>query len=248
MTVYAVSRLAGLRRRMRLIAFMQACCGILVISACVAGCQMNDVGLNKYSKNDDIKMPPTVVNETYGNDSGTELTLLLRKGAGGLYEGASRDVRDGATLGIGELGNGQVKLRVMDIGAGQANIATEVASAKARGAVMIVSYLSPAETAAIAAIPPTQRPLLLNLASPTPTASGDVFNLASDELDSAADGIRAAIASGHKRVSLVSEANFPQSATTRLGNLVWASGGTFVGAGQYAAADASADIQAKNRS
>lgn len=249
MTGYAVGRLKRLSTQWRLQAgsFVPVWAASVMLSAFLAGCQMDGAPLPKNAGNDDIKMPSTVVNETYGGENGPELTLFLRKGASGLYEGASREVRDGASLGIGELGNSQLKLRVMDIGAGQAAIAAEVAAAKARGAVMIVSYLPPAETAAIAAIPPTQRPLLLNLGSPTPTTPGDVFNLVSDEFDSAAEGVRAAVASGHKKIALLAETNVPQPFMARLGIAISTSGGTFMGSGYYGATDAPADIQAKNR-
>jgi hypothetical protein len=208
---------------------------------------MDGVGLENNSKKDDIKMPSTAIEETYGGDGGTEITLLLRKGAAGLYEGPARDVRDGAVLGVGELGNNQVRLRVKNVGPGPAGIAAQVTAAKGRNAALIVSYLPPAETAAIAAIPPAQRPPLLNLASATAATGGDVFNLASDEIDSATEGVKAAAPSGHKKVSALVPADFSQSDTTRLGNAIWNSGNTFMGLGRYATNDQTADILTKNR-
>ncbi|WP_152095656.1 hypothetical protein [Rhizobium dioscoreae] len=219
----------------------------LVLCAGIAGCQMDGVGLENNSKKDDIKMPSTAIEETYGGDSGTEITLLLRKGAAGLYEGPARDIRDGAVLGVGELGNNQVRLRVKDVGPGLAGVAAQVAAAKGRNAALIVSYLPPAETAAIAAIPPAQRPPLLNLASATATTGGDVFNLASGETDSATEGVKAAGPGGHKKVSALVPADFSQSETTRLGSAIWNSGNTFMGLGRYGASDQAADILAKNR-
>ncbi|MDL2402064.1 hypothetical protein [Rhizobium mayense] len=192
-------------------------------------------------------MPSTAIEESYGGDSGTEITLLLRKGAAGLYEGPARDVRDGAVLGVGELGNNQIRLRVKDVGPGLAGIATQVAAAKGRNAALIVSYLPPAETAAIAAISPAQRPPLLNLASAMAATSGDVFNLASDEIDSATEGVKAAGPGGHKKVSALVPADLSQSDSTRLGNAIWNSGNTFMGLGRYNASDQAADILTKNR-
>ncbi|WP_168878863.1 hypothetical protein [Rhizobium sp. P28RR-XV] len=192
-------------------------------------------------------MPSTAIEESYGGDNGTEITLLLRKGAAGLYEGPARDIRDGAVLGIGELGNNQVRLRVKNVGPGLAGVAAQVAAAKGRNAALIVSYLPPAETASIAAIPSAQRPPLLNLASATVTTGGDAFNLASDELDSAIEGLKAADPSGHKKVSALVPADFSQSDTTRLSNAIWNSGNTFMGLGRYGASDQPADILTKNR-
>jgi hypothetical protein len=219
----------------------------LILCAGLAGCQMDGVGLENNSKKDDIKMPSTAIEETYGGDSGTEITLLLRKGAAGLYEGASRDIRDGAVLGVGELGNNQVRLRVKDVGPGLAGVTAQVTAAKGRNAALIVSYLPPAETASIAAIPPAQRPPLLNLASATATTGGDVFNLTSDEIDSATEGVKAAGPGGHKKVSALVPADFSQADTTRLGSAIWNSGNTFMGLGRYGANDQAADVLTKNR-
>ncbi|MGZ9719581.1 hypothetical protein [Rhizobium miluonense] len=219
----------------------------LILCAGLAGCQMDGIGLASNSKTDNVKMPSTAIEETYGGDSGTEITLLLRKGAAGLYEGPARDARDGAILGVGELGNNQVRLRVKDVGQGLTNIPALVSAAKGRNAALIVSYLPPAEIAAIAAIPPTQRPPLLNLASAMAATGGDVFNLASDEIDSAAEGVKAAGPGGHKKISALVPADFSQSDSTRLSNALWNSGNTFMGLGRYGASDQAADIVTKNR-
>jgi hypothetical protein len=219
----------------------------LLLCTGIAGCQMSDVGLSNNSKNDDVKMPSTAVEESYGSDSGAEITLLLRKGQAGLYEGAARDLRDGAVLGIGELGANQVSLRVKDIGPGLAGIPAQVAAAKGRNAVLIVSYLPAAETAVIAAIPAAQRPPLLNLAGAAPAAGGDVFNLASDEIDSAADGVKAAIGRGHRKIAVLADPAFSQSDASRLSAAVSSAGGAVVGVGRYGTGDAAADILAKNR-
>ncbi|MEF0943520.1 hypothetical protein [Rhizobium sp. BR 362] len=192
-------------------------------------------------------MPSTAIDETYGGESGTEVTLLLRKGAAGLYEGPARDVRDGAVLGVGELGNNQIRLRVKDVGPGLAGVTAQVAAAKGRNAALIVSYLPPAETAAIAAIPPAQRPPLLNLASAMTLTGGNVFNLASDEIDSATEGVKAPGPGGHKKVSALVPADFSQSDSTRLSNAIWNSGNTFMGLGRYNTSDQAADILTKNR-
>ncbi|WP_157385355.1 hypothetical protein [Rhizobium freirei] len=208
---------------------------------------MDGNGLASNIKTDNVKMPSTAIEETYGGDSGTEITLLLRKGAAGLYEGAARDARDGAVLGVGELGNNQVRLRVKDVGPGLTGIAALVTAAKGRNAALIVSYLPPAETAAIAAIPPEQRPPLLNLASTMTSTGSDVFNLASDEIDSATEGVKAAGPGGHKKVSALVPADFSQSDSTKLGNALWNSGNTFMGLGRYGASDQAADVLAKNR-
>lgn len=96
----------------------------------VAGCQSDADGLNTV-KNTNIKAPSSKVEETFG-ETGTEITLLLPRGASGVYEGAARVVRDGAALSVGELGNGLVFIKVVDVSGGAGAVPAAVSAAKAR--------------------------------------------------------------------------------------------------------------------
>ncbi|WP_338111016.1 ABC transporter substrate-binding protein [Rhizobium cauense] len=217
---------------------------IVVACGALSGCQSDVDGIAKNAKTNDIKAPSTEVEESFG-ETGAEITLLLSKGATGLYEGAARDVRDGAGLGVGELGGNQVFVKVVDVAAGAPAAAAAVTAAKARGSALLVSYASPAVTSAIAAVPADQRPPLLNLGAPVPPTSGNVYNFASDEIDSAVEGVRAAAAGGHKKVLVFAQSDFPAAGEERLANAIRGGGGTYLGIARYDLTDASASDAVK---
>lgn len=212
---------------------------VVLLCGLVVGCQA-DSTLGTGAKNSDIKPPPsTTVEESFG-ESGAEITLLLPKAGSGMYEGVARDIRDGAGLGVGELGAGQVRVKVVDVAAGAAAVPAAVTAAKARNAVLLVSYAPANVTTAIAAIPADQRPPLLNLGTPVTTNAGNVYNLTSDEIDSAVDGIRAAAASGHKKFVVFAEETLPPASEARLADAIRQAGGTFGGIARYGLSDAGA--------
>jgi hypothetical protein len=211
-----------------------------VVLSCGAltACQSDVDGIAKNVKTNDIKPPSSDVEESFG-ENGVEITVLMQKGSTGLYEGPSRDVRDGAALGIGELGANQAFVKVVDISSAAA-VPAAIAAARGRNSALLVSYLPPATTAAIAAMPSDQRPALLNLGASVPATTGNVYNLVSDEIDSALEGVRAAFASGHKKVLVFAQRDLPQAADQKLADAIRASGGTFIGIARYDLTDAAA--------
>jgi hypothetical protein len=211
---------------------------LLVLLAGATGCQSDADGLNTV-KNTDIKAPSSKVEETFG-ETGTEITLLLPRGVSGVYEGAARDVRDGAALSVGELGNGQVFIKVVDVSGGAGAVPAAVRAAKARNSSLLISYASPAVTSAIAAMSSDQRPPLVNLGDVVPATAGNVYNFASDELDSALEGIRAAAVGGHKKVMVFAPKDFPPASEMRLADAIRAGGGTYAGTARYDLSDAAA--------
>jgi hypothetical protein len=231
-----------IKRMSRLLPFL-----LVFLFGAVAGCQSDADGLAKNVKTNDIKAPSTEVEESYGA-TGAEITVLLAKGATGVYEGTARDVRDGAALGVGELGANQVFVKVIDVSGAAAGVPALVSAAKARNSALLVSYASPAVTSAIAAMPSDQRPPLVNLGATVPASSGNVYNLASDEIDSAVDGLHTALASGHKKVLVFAQSDFPAAAETRLADAIRRNGGTYIGLARYDLTDASAsDAVQKNK-
>ncbi|WP_083199274.1 hypothetical protein [Rhizobium sp. AC44/96] len=214
---------------------------LLVVVSCgaLASCQSDVDGIAKNVKTNDVKPPSTEVEESFG-ENGAEITLLMQKGPNGLFEGPSRDIRDAAGLSVGELGGNQAFVKVVEVTGGAAGVQAAVAAAKARNSALLVSYAPPAVTAAIAATPSDQRPPLINLGAPVPSTAGNVYNLVSDEIDSAIEGMRAAFASGHKKVMVFAQKDFPQGGEIRLADTVRAAGGTFVGIARYDLTDASA--------
>lgn len=214
--------------------------GLLVLSAAIAGCQADSTSLGVGAKGNDIKPPPsTTVEESFG-ETGAEITLLLPKASSGMYEGITRDIRDGAGLGVGELSAGQVRVKVVDVAAGSAAVPEAVNAAKARGAVLIVAYAPASVTTAVAAIPADQRPPLFNLGAPVTTNAGNVYNLTSDEIDSAVDGLKAAAAAGHKKVVIFAQDDLPPASEARLGDAIRQAGGTLGGIFRYGLSDAAA--------
>lgn len=211
---------------------------LFLVAGLLAGCQSGSDGLNAV-KNTDMKPPSSKVEESFG-ETGAEITLLLPKAASGVYEGAARDVRDGAALGVGELGNGQVFVKVVDVSGGPGAVPAAVSAAKARNSVLLISYASPAVTSAIAAMPSGERPPLVNLGDDVPATAGNVYNFASDELDSALEGIRAASAGGHKKVMVFAPRDFPPAYETRLADAIRAGKGVYVGIARYDLSDAAA--------
>ncbi|MBB3965531.1 ABC transporter substrate-binding protein [Rhizobium metallidurans] len=211
-----------------------------VVLSCTAltACQSGVDGIAKNVKTNDIKPPSSEVEESFG-ENGAEITLLMQKGSSGLFEGPSRDIRDAAALGIGELGANQAFVKVVDV-TSPAAASAAVAAAKSRSSALLVSYLPPATTAAVAAMPSDQRPPLLNLGAAVPATSGNVYNLASGEIDSALEGVRAAFASGRKKVFVFAQRDLPPASDQRLADAIRASGGTFVGIARYDLTDAAA--------
>ncbi|WP_117194790.1 type 1 periplasmic-binding domain-containing protein [Rhizobium terrae] len=221
------------------------CLGLLVIG-CLSGCQSEQV-LESAPKEKPLKPPPSLVEETFGRGN-SEITLLLPKARNGFYEGAARDIRDGAALAIGELDETAImKVKIIDISAGPAAVAPAIAAAKGRGSVLIVSFAPEATTAAIAAIPVDQRAPLLNLSQPV--FGPQVFNFGMDEVSSAVKGARSAISSGHKKIAVLAPASFPGQDEERLKRMVAQTGGAVTGVARYdPSAAAVADILVRNKS
>ena len=210
----------------------------LMAAALLSACQSDLEGVaGTRGPNDKVKAPPsTAVEEVFG-DKGTEITLLMAKGASGVYEGEARDVRDGAALAVGELGAGQVLVKVVDISGGSAAMREQVAAAKTRGSALLVSYASADATAAIAAVPADQRPPLIDARGRPPAGSANSYAFVSDEVDSATEGLKIAVAGGHKKVAVFIQADYPAGYDARIGEVLKKSGGTLSGVTRYRVSD-----------
>jgi hypothetical protein len=240
--VSPINARGGAKSVARLLAFL-----LVVSCGGLAACQSDVDGIAKNVKTNDIKPPSTEVDETFG-ENGAEITLLLQKGPNGLYEGVSRDIRDGSALSVGELGGNQAFVKVVDVTGGAAGVPAVVAAAKARNSALLVSYVQPAVAEAIAALPSDQRPPLVNLGAPVPTTAGNVYNLVSDEIDSAIEGLRASFASGRKKVMVFAQKDLSQAGEAQLANAVRAAGGNLAGIARYDLTDVSAaDAVQKSR-
>ncbi|MEB2848519.1 hypothetical protein GAO09_03835 [Rhizobiales bacterium RZME27] len=191
-----------------------------------------------------LKPPPTTVEETFGRGS-MEITLLLAKSKNGYYEGASRDIRDGAALAVRELDEaGAMKIKVVDVAAGPSSVAGAVSAANGRNSGLLVSFAPQSTTAAIAAIVPEQRPSLINLA--TSVSGSKVFSFGFDEVASAARGARRVIASGQKKIVVLVPAHLPASEERALETAISQAGGSVTGVIRYDSGTAS-DLLERNK-
>ncbi|MCJ9670458.1 MULTISPECIES: hypothetical protein [unclassified Neorhizobium] len=216
----------------------------LFAAAVLSGCESSSVA-DKVLDDKALKPPPSMVEETFGRGS-TEITLLLTKAPNGVYEGAARDIRDGAALAIGELDDAAVmKIKVVDVAGGPTTVAAALAAAKARNSGLLISYAPQATTAAIAAIPADQRPPLINLSSPVTGAK--VFNFGFDEVASVARGVHPVIASGHKRVVVLTPNSIAGVDEERLRSAVTQAGGALIGVVRYDPAAPLGDLLTRNK-
>lgn len=200
----------------------------------LASCQSEVDSLGGVKGKNDLKPPPsTSVTEAFG-DKGAEITLVLAKAPAGYVMGEARDVRDGAALAIGELGEDMVHARVADVSKGATAGVSEAAAAKARGSVVLVSYAPGNVTSAIAAMPADQRPLIINVGRRV-SASGGVFNFASDEVDSAIAGVKTAAAGGRRKFVVFVPSDYPAGYEAGILAAVSAAGGTVLSSPRYVA-------------
>ena len=204
--------------------------GLVALSLLLASCQS---GLENSGVTNDVAPPSsTAVEEQFGS-KGTEITLLLEKGGEGYFEGAARDVRDGAELALGELGGDQVHVKVVPIDADAGNLSAAVASASERKSALLVSYAAPAITKGITAVVPSKRPLLINLGPAVSTGGGGIFNFEVDETDSIVQGASVAIAGGTTNFLLFVQKNYPADFESQVSAAVGKVGGKIVGTTRF---------------
>ncbi|WP_374828310.1 hypothetical protein [Mycoplana dimorpha] len=203
----------------------------------VAGCQSDGDDLANGLGKTDVRAPSSALDETLGT-RGAEITLMIPKGAKGLYDGIARDIRDGAALAVDDLGDEKISVKVIDVSAGSAVVPAAVDAAKARGSVLLVSYATPAVTAAIAAMPVDKRPPLFNLGEHVTGA--DAYNLGDDEIGSAMEAVRTAVANKHTKVMVFVPGDLGSAEETRLASAIRGAGASIVGTARYQLNDASA--------
>lgn len=200
----------------------------------LTSCQSDVDSLGSVKGKNDLKPPSsTSVTEAFG-DKGAEITLMLAKAPAGYVMGEARDVRDGAALATGELGEDMVHARVADVSKGATAGVSEAVAAKARGSVVLVSFAPSDVTSAIAAMPADQRPLLINVGRRV-SASGGVFNFASDEVDSAIAGVKVAAASGRRKFVVFVPSDYSAGYEAGILSAVSAAGGTVLASPRYVA-------------
>jgi hypothetical protein len=157
---------------------------------------------------------PAPAQETIGAGP-VMIALLLPRNGPEPAATRARDAFEGAKLAIGDLGGGQVRATAYETSGDPANAKFMAEQAISAGARMIVGPLDAQAEAQVAQIPAKARPPVVTLAA-TGAGSG-IFGFASGGVDSALEGVRAAISAGQSQVVLLVPQGFSAADTARLG-------------------------------
>nr|CAD6436766.1 ABC transporter substrate-binding protein [Rhizobium sp. Q54] len=195
---------------------------VCLLGLVVAGCQSEGSEWKKHFSDSALKPPSSAVEERFGRGP-VEITLLLPRGSTGIYDEATRDVRDGAALAAAELGDAYVTVRVVDTSGGPQAAKTAAEAAAGRQSALFLSYASPEVTSAIASIPTAERPPIINLASSV--AGQNVFNFKPDEVDAAAKAIAGAGGPAKRAVVAFIPSHFSSEQEKRLTAIIQQAGG-----------------------
>jgi hypothetical protein len=178
--------------------------------------------------------PPAT--ETLGTGP-VRVLVALPRGAAGNAGARAADAVAGARLAIADLGLDQLTLQVADTGGSSAAARALVEQAFAGNAALVIGPTDPESVAAIAAIPAARRPPVLSLAGEAPPASG-VYAFGGDAIDSAVEGVRAAVDGGQSRLVVLVPEDFAQVALERFRAGAARAGARIVATVRYPLADA----------
>ncbi|MFN7103288.1 MAG: hypothetical protein ACK4N1_11800 [Pseudorhizobium sp.] len=188
----------------------------------VAGCQSEGSEWNKRFDDNALKPPSSAVEERFGKGP-VEITLLVPRGSTGVYDDATRDVRDGAALAAAELGDAFVNVRVVDTSGGPQSAREAAEAAVARNSGLLLSYNVPDVTSALASIAAADRPPIINLSQ---AVSGEeVFNFATDEIHAAVKAAQGASPSAKKSIVVVAPVSFSAEQERSLAASIQQTGG-----------------------
>lgn len=178
---------------------------------------------------------PIPVQETIGAGP-VAIAMLLPRSAPEPAAGRARDFVDGARLAVNELGGGQIRVTVHDT-AGRPDDAGNLAGQAAEaGARLIVAPPDAGSIARIAAIRPAARPPVIALSGEG--GGPGVFAFTSDAVDSAVEGVRAAVAAKQSRILAVVPEGFAAADRERFARGVALHRGKLVGTVTYPAVEA----------
>lgn len=207
-------------------------CTAVMLAVGLAGCQSVDtegaLGIAP-------EQPPAPALETLG--SGTaRLLLLLPRSAPGTRGAHAADAAAGARMAMSDLGAGDVSLSIADTGGSPATARKLAEEAIAAGTRLVIGPSDTESAAAVAALPAKNRPPVLLLASEAAVAPG-LYGFSGDAIESAAEGVRAAAASGHSRVIVLVPEDYPSSAAERLRQRLSLTGARLVATLRYPPSD-----------
>lgn len=144
---------------------------------------------------------PVKAEETIGSGATSVAMLLPRSGADAA---AAADFRHGAIMALDDLGKDVITLTIYDTQSSQQKVQALALKAIENGAKAIIGPVADERVGGVTAIPAERRPPIVTLATNSAKTAPGVFAFASNEIDSALAGLRAA-AHGHKLVVLAPE-------------------------------------------
>ncbi|MFN7026320.1 MAG: hypothetical protein ACK4QP_17770 [Pseudorhizobium sp.] len=195
---------------------------VLALCLAVAGCQSESSEWSKRFDDSSLKPPSSAVEERFGTGP-VEITLLLPRGATGVYDDASRDVRDGAALAAAELGDTYINVRVVDTSGGAQAAQAAAEAAAARGSRLLLSYNTPDVSSALASIAAADRPPLISLSQAV--AGEAVFSFTTDEIAAAAKAVQGATPAMRTSIAILAPASVSAAQEARLAGLIAQAGG-----------------------
>ncbi|MBX3530137.1 MAG: hypothetical protein KF849_06005 [Rhizobiaceae bacterium] len=178
--------------------------------------------------------PPAA--ETLGSGP-VRVLVALPRSAGGNAGVRAADAIAGARLAITDLGLDQLTLQVADTGGSPSTTRALVEQAFVANAALVIGPTDPESVAAVAAIPAARRPPVLSLAGEAPPASG-VYAFGGDGIDSAVEGVRAAVGAGQSRLVVLVPEDFAPVALERFRSGAARAGARIVATIRYPLADA----------
>lgn len=181
-----------------------------VLAALLAACQ--SAGTEEVLKVE--PRLPAPAQETVGAGPAM-IAMLLPRNAAEPLAARARDDFAAARLAVADLGGGMVRLTAYETGGDPAQARFMAGQAIAAGARLIVGPLDAAGFAQVAAIAPKGRPPVLALTG-SGGRPGGLFAFASDAVDSALEGVRAAVSAGQTQVVLLLPQGFADADRTRL--------------------------------
>ncbi|KGF69505.1 hypothetical protein LL06_11155 [Hoeflea sp. BAL378] len=144
------------------------------------------------------------------------------------------DIADGARLALDELGAGQLRIEVQPLGPGAGEVAARVQAAAAAGSKLIIGPATNAQVASLGSAG-QPRPPVLALVANRSAGGSSIWPLYGDAIDSALEGVGAAVAARQKNIVVVHEAGFPAEGLLRLREGIRLKGGSTVGFVPYPA-------------
>jgi hypothetical protein len=146
------------------------------------------------------------------------------------------DQRDGAALAVNQLAKDQITLTVYDAGANGADIGTEIKTAMAAGAKLLIGPPSLAASPVWAKAPAAQRPPVILLSTAPQKPVPNAFWLVSSETDSAVEAVSYAVNAGKKQILVAASAPLAPSDLAAVKKAVEAAGGVLLGSAAVPAA------------